>query len=698
MTTPRHHWVLGSSQHDRERLASSLSAPPALVEPVDAHRRLRGPYTAAGSLMRALVPQVLAESPELPGRYDIEILAAAPELNAIMPMARTTLTASAAVRERTRFYSVDRTTQLAHGMTEFLRNYLTEAGPRSLVVHNLDQADPSDAELIAILLRRLDPSVLTLIVCTGQGELDPALATALDTYAVAQHAPVATRLPGAAPDGRPAAELAGEYVRGECLSEEPALRSAYDGLAADQRAALHDTRADELEALGEISLRLGAIPFHRERGSDPRGAGAEALRFGIDHCSVMGFYSATVDLTVRARPLVDWSRFKLCHLVTARMALALIMTGRPQGVEDLYHEARLYTTEREMHMTAAYSTAMLFTRHAEPERIDHLTAKAWINQAIAFATTFTDPSERAFHTVFMENGLALIESHMHNYEEALRLVEAGHARLSAELRPEEHLLHRSVLTHNSGQVRVAAGRLEEAIKDFTEAIEQDPNYAPYHFDRAAVLHRLGRDEEALEDYAAAIRLSPPLAEAYYNRGDVRAGMGDLDGALADFDYTLELRPEFVPAYVYRAGLHAELGNDEAARRDVRAGLALEPANPHLLSIRGELAAAAGDLSAAAAAYGQAIAADPSLQAAWAGRAAVAFEQGDLDGALSDLDQALELGDSGPLRFNRAAAFMAAGRWEEALADLNRAAVLDPEDEDTLAERERCVRQRQLAGS
>jgi tetratricopeptide (TPR) repeat protein len=161
---------------------------------------------------------------------------------------------------------------------------------------------------------------------------------------------------------------------------------------------------------------------------------------------------------------------------------------------------------------------------------------------------------------------------------------------------------------------------------------------------------------------------------------------------------LELRPDFVPGYVYRAGLHAELGNDEAARRDVQAGLALEPANPHLLSIRGELAAAAGELSAAAAAYEQAIAADPSLQAAWAGRAALAFEQGDLDGALSDLDQALQLGESGPLRFNRAAAFMAAGRWDEALADLNRAAELDPEDEDTLAERERCVRQRQLAGS
>jgi len=696
MTKPLHHWIVGASRHDRARLAGSLAVPPALAGPVDAHRRLRGPYTAAGSLFRALVPRVLAESPALPGRFDIEILAAAPELNAIMPMARQTLTSSATVRERTRFYSVDRTTQLAHGMTEFLRDYLAEAGPRSLVVHNLDHCDPTDAELVAIMLRRLDPSVLTLIVCTGQAELDPGLATALERYCLRQDAPATAGPVDTTSAGRPAVELAARYVASECLSEQPAQRDAYQDLDADQRAALHDARADELEALDEFSLRLGAIPFHREHGSGSRAV--EALRFGIDHCSVMGFYHATVDFAVRARPLVDWSQFKLCHLVTARMALALIMTGRPEGVEDLYHEARLYTTEPEMHMTAAYSTAMLYTRHAEPERIDHLKAKAWINQAIAFATMFADPAERAFHTVFMQNGLALIESHMRNYDEALRLVETGYARLSAELEPEEHLLHRSVLTHNSGQVRVAAGRLEEGLADFTEAINQDPNFAPYHFDRAAVLHRLGRDEEALVDYAAAIRLSPPLAEAYYNRGDVRAGLGDLDGALADFDYTLELRPEFVPAYVYRAGLHADLGNADQARSDVEAGLALEPANPHLLSIRGQLDAEAGDLTAAALAYDEAIAADPTLQAAWAGRATVAFERGDLDSALEDLDHALELGDSAALRFNRAAAFMAAERWDEALADLNRAAELDPEDEDTRAERERCVRRRQLTAS
>ncbi|HST50274.1 tetratricopeptide repeat protein [Jatrophihabitans sp.] len=700
MTGPQHHWVVAGSREGRAALAATLTPLPALTEPLDAHRRLRGPYTAAGELLRAVVPAALAAAPDLPGRYDIEILAMAPELSDRMPMRRETLTSAATVRERTRFYPADRITQLAHGITEFLRNYLTSYGrPCSITVDNVEHADATDAELLAVLLRRIDPGLLTLVVCTGAEQVAEPLATALGRYAVRHDVPATVESERPAPDpvtapvaGPDRERLATGYVGTECLADDPAGRAAYLALDPAERARLHDRRAAELLERQELSLRLGAIPYHLERGSDPHGAGVDALKFAIDHCSLMGFYAATVDLTRRLRPLVDWSRSKLAHLATARLALALIMVGQPDDVESLYHEARLYTTEPEMHMTAAYSTAMLYTRHHRPDRIDHLAAKAWINQAIAFATTFADPAERAFHTVFMQNGLALVEAHLGNYAEALRLVEEGSARLAAELAPDEHLLHRSVLIHNGGQVRAAAGQLEEAVADYSQAIAQDPNYAPYHFDRGSVLHRLGRDAEAIAEFEEAMRLSPPLPEAYYNRGDIRAEQGDLDGALADFGYALELNPAFLNAYINRAGILADLGEDEAARRDVLAGLALEPANPYLLSILGQLEAAAGNAPAAAEAFGAAVAADPGLQAGWAGRASVAFEQGDLDAALSDLQRALEIGDSAVLRFNRAAAFMAAGRWPEALADLNRAIELDPEDPDTIASRQRCLQE------
>jgi len=695
MTQPRHRWISGPG---RTGSAAGLTGGPLLTAPINAHRRLRGPYTAAGTLLRSIVPAELQSNPTLPPLYDIEILAAAPELAELMPMARTTLTSTAEARERTRFYGADRTAQLANGIAEFLIRYLAAtSGGLRLVVENAAEADHSDQELLATLLRRISPEQLQLIVDTGSAEPLPVLAEALSQYADhhrADHHRADPQRAGQVEDAEPSAgsteQLAAAYVGTECLASNAEWLRAYDALPDEDRARLHDERADQLAGLGELSLRLGAIPFHRLRGSDPHGAGAAALEFAIEHCSVMGFYPATIELTALARPVVDWDRPKLNHLVTARRALALIMTGRADEAEPLYQEARLFTADPEMHMMAAYSTAMLYTRYLDRARQDQDLAIAWINQAIAFATTYAEPANRAFQTVFMQNGKALIETHRGNLPEALRLVEEGLARLDTELAADAHRLHRSVLIFNSGQVRAALGDLEGAVADFTEAINRDPHYAPYYFDRAGLQHRLGRDEEAIADYEAAIRMSPPLPEAHYNRGDIRAQLGDPEGALADFEYAVELSPNFVNAHLYRASVLSELGRDAEAAVVVRAGLSLDPANPHLLALQGQLAATDGDEATAEACFRRVTELDPAVEAAWAGLAAIAFDRGEPADAVSYLSKALELMDSAALRFNRAAAYIAADRWREALDDLIRAGELDPSDPDVAQERDRCL--------
>jgi hypothetical protein len=53
---PRHLWVLGGRRADRAAATADPELPPALLPPVDAHLNLRGPYTAAGTLVRALAP------------------------------------------------------------------------------------------------------------------------------------------------------------------------------------------------------------------------------------------------------------------------------------------------------------------------------------------------------------------------------------------------------------------------------------------------------------------------------------------------------------------------------------------------------------------------------------------------------------------------------------------------------------------
>ena len=696
MTTfPSHRWIVGAQQRARIGHVAGLGLPHALLPAVDAHRRLRGPYTAAGTIARGLATAAIDRFPELVEAHQIELLTAAPELRGVVPATRETLTSLAIPDERTRFYSRLRTGHLSHGMTEFVRDYVLLSGAKkwSLVIDNLDAADPTDQELVSILLRRIDPALITLVAGTSTTLGDQPLGTALASYAQLQHAQLQhAELYTAEPGTGAVRERAVEYVESDCTSTDPALIDAYAALEDEERRLLHDDRADRLAALGEFSLNLGAIPFHREHGTSPADRGALALQEALDYCINMGFYDATIDLGRRGRAVIDWREQSTEYWVfTTKMTTSLAALGRPEEAERLYDEARALSASPALHQQAAYATAMLYTRHFGEERRDHHRALGLINQAIAFATTTADPHERSFSTVFNENGRALIENHLGRPLEALRLVTEGIERLDRELGPDAHRLHRSVLVHNRAMVLLGLGRLPEALTDLTAVIEADPNYPQYYFDRAAVLRRLHRDDEALADYDTAIRLSPPFPEVYYNRADLRLAHGDADGALADFSYVLELDPGYLDALINRAGLLAESGQTEAARADVEAGLSLAAENGHLLCLLGTLELGDGRLESARVALDTAIAHAPDLPEAWAIRAAVDFESGNLADAVADLDRAIELVQSAEYFFNRGAAHEALEHWAEAEADFRRAIDLCPDETDARQHLESCRR-------
>ena len=52
------------------------------------------------------------------------------------------------------------------------------------------------------------------------------------------------------------------------------------------------------------------------------------------------------------------------------------------------------------------------------------------------------------------------------------------------------------------------GKPEEAIKDYTKAIELDPKDAEAYNNRGTEFSSLGKSEEAIKDYTKAIELNP----------------------------------------------------------------------------------------------------------------------------------------------------------------------------------------------
>ena len=684
-STQRHLWLRGARRSDRAAMFAVLDLPAELIPAVDAHSRLRGPYTAAGTMARALAPRVLIELPEVARRHDIELLSVAPELAERMSYSKQTLTSMALPKERTRFYARLRTLRTAHGLVEFLRDGMPD-GRWTIVVENIDRAEFTDQEFLATALRRLDPSRLRLVLCSAGDPSDDGLTAALASYA--EQVDV---VPSSSWE-TPPADAARQYVTGDCVSDDDGLRGAYEALSAAERARLHDERAVQLQKRGEYSLRLGAIAFHLEHGSDPGVTGAMALYAAQDHCLCLGFYTAVVDYAHRALDIIDpRQQDELWWALTIELTLSLSILGRTHEAMRLYDRARLFSTRPEVHMAAAYSTAMLYTRHNEPAERDEKLAKSWLNSAIATASLIEDRSERAFQSAFYKNGLALVEVNLGDQNEALRLVDECIAALDELLTPDEHRLHRSVLKNNRARVYLGMGRLEEALADYAVVIEQDPNHCEHYLERGNILRRLGRNDEAEADYERAIGLTPPFPEIHYNRGDLRLTVGDLDGALADFSYVLELDPEFVDAYVNRAGMYLEAGDLDAALADAVDGLRVDPENPYLLTVLGQVRAEWGELAEARAAFDRALTGDADQIAALSGRATVAYELGDLETAMADLVHALALqpGDAA-LRFNRAFLLSDTGRWDEALADLDVAAELTPDDPAITEAREACL--------
>jgi len=90
-----------------------------------------------------------------------------------------------------------------------------------------------------------------------------------------------------------------------------------------------------------------------------------------------------------------------------------------------------------------------------------------------------------------------------------------------------------------GGIYMKKGKYDEAIADYTAAIKliekPDANAAPYYEDRGNAYRLKGKYQEAITDYTSAINLNSGGVESYcYNRGLAYQGQGERDKAIADF--------------------------------------------------------------------------------------------------------------------------------------------------------------------
>jgi tetratricopeptide (TPR) repeat protein len=100
--------------------------------------------------------------------------------------------------------------------------------------------------------------------------------------------------------------------------------------------------------------------------------------------------------------------------------------------------------------------------------------------------------------------------------------------------------------------------------------------------RGIAYHELNRTEEAITDYTRAIELNPRWADAYYNRGNAYGEKHLYDRAITDYTVAIALAPD-VPTYDNRGWTYEKIERPDLAIADYRQALSLDPSNEYAQS-------------------------------------------------------------------------------------------------------------------
>jgi tetratricopeptide (TPR) repeat protein len=201
-----------------------------------------------------------------------------------------------------------------------------------------------------------------------------------------------------------------------------------------------------------------------------------------------------------------------------------------------------------------------------------------------------------------------------------------------------------------------------------------------HNDRGLDLFSKGKVENAMKEYQEAIRLDPKLAAAHNNLGTVYFATGRLEEALAAFGHACELDPEYGQAFFNLALTQIKLGHEKEANAALDEAL-------HAYKSAGDTNLKAGRLKEAEEAFQGMLQIDPNYASALTGLAMVYNASRRYEEAAASAERALKQSpNSVDAHYAAGLAYASLGRRDAALEHLARLQQLNAKEfADPLAE-------------
>jgi len=196
--------------------------------------------------------------------------------------------------------------------------------------------------------------------------------------------------------------------------------------------------------------------------------------------------------------------------------------------------------------------------------------------------------------------------------------------------------------NNLGSALCERGKLEEAEASYRQALALQPNFADAHNNLGTLLFERDLLDDAVRCFRTALALEPDYAAALDNLGAAQHRQGKLGEAEASIWQALAIMPDFAQAHDNLGTVLWEQGKPQEAEASTRRALTLAPGFTRALGNLGGMLEDQGRSNEAIAAYQQLLRINPRHGDGLNGLARGMAGQGDVGGALETILQSLEI--------------------------------------------------------
>jgi tetratricopeptide (TPR) repeat protein len=188
------------------------------------------------------------------------------------------------------------------------------------------------------------------------------------------------------------------------------------------------------------------------------------------------------------------------------------------------------------------------------------------------------------------------------------------------------------------------GALREQVARLTQTLKREPRDVRALFARGEAYFKLREFDDAVDDFTRAIDIDPTFDDAWFGRGMARGRAGQISEAVQDLTVYLDRHPKSSLAYTKRGVRYLWRGAVDKAEADFERALAFDPNNAEAHDDLGVILAQRGEYAQAERHFTATLKADPSYQKGHHNLAMVYFITGRHEPALTAVNRALALSE------------------------------------------------------